>query len=62
MDLAVLLVGFGLFGFIEPCSIGPTLIFIIKRGHPVATTAPAMRACCGTLDLGHGSKVYSLSL
>jgi hypothetical protein len=33
MDLVVLPVGFGLFGFIEPCSIGSTLIFIIKRGQ-----------------------------
>jgi cytochrome c-type biogenesis protein len=37
LDLAVLPLAFGLLGFIEPCSIGATLIFIkVMEGKPAA--------------------------
>jgi cytochrome c-type biogenesis protein len=37
LDLAVLPVAFGLFGFIEPCSIGSTLIFVkVMESKPAA--------------------------
>lgn len=37
LDLVVLPIAFGLFGFIEPCSIGSTLIFVkVMEGKPAS--------------------------
>ena len=55
LDLVLLPIGFGLFGFVEPCSLGSTLIFIkALEGRPAAAklVQVSLFALCRAVFIG----------